>query len=183
MTSFIAVFRGLNVGGSHKVPMAELRSVLEGLGLSRVRTYIQSGNAVFGAVEDEAAVEALAQRIEAAFERAFGFRTPAALRSLGQWRAAVAACPFTSRHDQPQQVHVGFCRSNPDPERLAALGSIGSGADEIVASGLEVYLHTPDGLGRSRLGNALVSRNLGTTITLRNWRTVEALEQMAPQSG
>lgn len=176
MSVHIALFRGLNVGGSHKAPMADLRAMLEKLGFARVETYIQSGNAVFEVAEPP---DAIAARIEAAFEPAFGFHADVVLRSLPEWQAAVAACPYLDRADAPKRVHVGFFRSPPDADRVASLADIESGADEFTHRGTEIYLSTPDGLGRSKLGSAVVGKKLGAAVTLRNWRTVLKLEEMA----
>jgi len=174
---YIALFRGLNVGGSHKSPMADLRAMLEALGFASVLTYIQSGNAVFEAAETDA--DAIAARIETGFEPRFGFRSDVVVRTLPEWRAAIAACPFPDRTDQPKSVHVGFCRAAPASERLDALAEISSGRDVFAVVGREIYLHTPDGLARSKLGNAIVARNFGTPVTLRNWRTVLKLQELA----
>jgi uncharacterized protein (DUF1697 family) len=177
MNVYIALFRGLNVGGSHKTPMADLRAMLEELGHTRVETYIQSGNAVFEAAEADA--EAIALQIEAAFAPRFGFDSPTVVRTLAQWRDTIAACPYAGRADAPKHVHVGFFRGSPDAHRVASLADIESGADEFAHRGMEIYLSTPDGLGRSKLGAAVVARSLGASVTLRNWRTVLTLEEMA----
>lgn len=177
MNVYVALFRGLNVGGGHKAPMADLRAMLEALGLARVHTYIQSGNAVFEA--SQGSPNAIAAQIESAFEPRFGFRSDVVLRTLPEWKAAIGACPFPDRTDEPKFVHVGFCKEPPSPERLAALEAIQSGRDAFAVVGREIYLHTPDGLARSKLANAIVARNFGTPVTLRNWRTVLKLEEMA----
>lgn len=158
--------------------MADLRALLEGLGPTGVETYIQSGNAIFSST---ATPGRLASRIEAAFETQFGFRSDVVLRTLPQWHAAIAACPFRAETADPRSVHLGFFKGTPDPARLAALQTMASGRDAIEVTAREVILHLPDGLARSRLANALISRNLGTPITLRNWRTVQILAEMAQQ--
>lgn len=175
MTRIIALFRGLNVGG-HKAPMAELRALLEEAGAKNVVTYIQSGNAVF---DSSAAPARLAARIEKAFATHFGYDSPTVLRTLPEWRAAMQATPFKAEAKNHRAVHVGFFKAKPDPARTAALSVFETGGDRLVVKGLEAHLLVPNGLARSKLANALLTRNLGAPVTLRNWRTVEILEKMA----
>jgi uncharacterized protein (DUF1697 family) len=175
MTRFIALFRGLNVGG-HKAPMAELRALLEAAGARNVATYIQSGNAVF---DSGAAPGPLTVKVERAFKAHFGYASDMVLRTLPEWREAMAASPFRVEAKHPKTVHIGFFKSKPDSARTDALDLLPSASDRLVVRGREAHLLVPNGLARSKLANALLTRNLGTPVTLRNWRTVEILEGMA----
>jgi uncharacterized protein (DUF1697 family) len=175
MTRFIALFRGLNVGG-HKAPMAELRALLEAAGARNVATYIQSGNAVF---DSGAAPGPLTAKVEKAFKAHFGYASDMVLRTLPEWREAMASSPFRAEAKNPKMVHIGFFKSKPDPARTDALDLLASAGDRVVVRGREAHLLLPEGLARSKLANALMTRNLGAPVTLRNWRTVEILEGMA----
>lgn len=175
MTRLIALFRGLNVGG-HKAPMAELRALIEAAGGRNVATYIQSGNAVF---DSGAAPGPLAAKIEKAFLAHFGYTSDTVLRTLPEWRAAMAATPFKSETRNHKAVHIGFFKAKPDPARTEALSIFEANGERLVVKGREAHLLVPNGLARSKLANALLARNLGAPLTLRNWRTVEILEGMA----
>lgn len=175
MTRFIALFRGLNVGG-HKAPMAELRALLEAAGARNVATYIQSGNAVF---DSGAAPGPLTAKVEKAFKAHFGYASDMVLRTLPEWREAMAASPFRAEAKNPKTVHIGFFKAKPDPARTEALSIFEANGERLVVKGREAHLLVPNGLARSRLANALLTRNLGAPVTLRNWRTVEILEGMA----
>src|ERR1700677_3262694 len=103
---YLALLRGINVGGKHKLPMKDLAALLEGLGCSRVRTYIQSGNAVF---EAPAAVAAgLPRGLHAAILKKAGFEAPVVLRSAAQIAAVLKANPFLAKNLDPEHLHVGF---------------------------------------------------------------------------
>ena len=165
----LALLRGINVGGHRKVPMPALKSVFESLGLSKVQTYIQSGNVVF---EGEMNQEPL----EGALETAFGFPLSVALRTAEQWAGIIARNPYPLEAEQDgSKVHVVLLDAEPDKERLAALRAVQSGADEWICQGRELYLHTPGGIGRSKLNP---ERTLKVGATARNWRTVLKLGDM-----
>lgn len=169
-----AVFlRGVNVGGKHKLPMAELRAFIGELGAREVRTYLQSGNAVF------LAGEAQAVRIEAGFdersEARFGFPVPALLRSAPELRRVLADNPFLAAGADEKALHVLLLRHPPAPDAVAALDPARSPPDAFAVRGRSVYLYLPGGVARTRLSNAYVDRTLGTTSTGRNWRTLRAV--------
>ncbi|BBN95750.1 hypothetical protein DEIGR_100791 [Deinococcus grandis] len=111
---FVALLHAVNLGARRKVPMADLRALLTGLGLEDVRTYIQSGNAVFSAAPETD----LRGRLEAALEAQFGFPVPVTLRTAHEWQEAARGCPAHLR-DEP--VVLAFLRDPPDPARVAAL--------------------------------------------------------------
>lgn len=170
MTAWVALLRGINVGGQHRVPMPELRSLAEGLGYDSVATYVQSGNLVFSAADD---VEDLTARLQAALETRFGFEVPVILRSRDQIERIATRHPFEDRQDDPVRLHVFFLAMDPDPAKLAAWHPERFAPDEALVDGREVYVHFPNGMGRSKL-----TVNLGPTVTARNWRTVQAIADM-----
>lgn len=175
MTAYVALFHALNVGG-RKAPMADLRQMLESLGYSGVKTYIQSGNAVLASDDDAATVTAA---IEAGFEKTFGYVSRVMLRDLNEMESAIAQSPYAGRTDDHKQLHVGFCAEPPAAEAVAAVNAIESGGDEITAIGTTLYMFAPDGLGRSKMAEKMTQKRYGLPLmTMRNWRTTLILREM-----
>ena len=179
-TSWIALLRGINVGGHHRLPMAELRELFEGSGCEEVRTYIQSGNAVLKASDTDR--EGLADRLAGAIEEAKGFRPAVMLLTPGELEAAMAGNPFPEATDEPNRLHLWFLAADPEEPDLDALRSLRAPSERFELRGRIFYLHAPDGIGRSKLA-ARVERALGVEATARNWRTVETLHGMAAGAG
>jgi uncharacterized protein (DUF1697 family) len=173
----VALLRGINVGGHRKVPMAELRALAERLGHDEVATYVQSGNLV-STVAERPEAEAVAE-LEAAIEAQFGFAVPVVVRTREQLAAVVAANPLASHEPEDKHHHVLFLAEEPAPERLAEIDLGAVDPDVCVARGRELYLWTPGGIHASKLARTLSDKRLGTTVTARNWRTVEALLALA----
>ncbi|MFD5752962.1 DUF1697 domain-containing protein [Streptomyces sp. NPDC127033] len=181
-TTYVALLRGINVGGHRKVPMAELRALLTGLGHGRVRTYLQSGNAVFTSdSDDEDPESALAAALERAIEERFGFTVDCLVRNAAYLRAVADACPFPAGTLEGRQLHL-TCFSGPVvPERFASLDPAGYLPEEFRLGDRALYLYAPDGLGRSKLAEALARPALskGLTATSRNWNTVVKLVELS----
>jgi uncharacterized protein (DUF1697 family) len=175
MKTWIALLRGINVGGRNILPMAELRTDLEALGLDGVRTYIQSGNVVFRA--SDATAESLAETIAGAIEDRHGFSPSTFVLSHEQLAAAIDANPFPEGTAEPRTLHFYFL-SAPAPEAdLQALDAVRSENERYELTDEVFYLHAPDGIGRSKLA-ASVDRHLGVATTARNYRTVDRLLSM-----
>ena len=172
----IALLRGINVGGRNKLPMTDLRALFEGAGCEDIRTYIQSGNVVFRAAPGLA--RGIPERIGRAIEAAYGLRVPVTTRTAAELRAMAEGNPFLAEAD-PKCLHVAFLADEPEPERLAALDPDRSPPDEWRVVGREIYLHLPNGMGRTKITNAWLDRTLGTMSTARNWRTVLKLVEMS----
>ncbi|MEW2529816.1 DUF1697 domain-containing protein [Streptomyces sp. NPDC047071] len=180
---YAALLRGVNVGGSRKVPMARLRALLEGLGLTGVRTYLQSGNAVFAA--DHGDEDVLAAELAAALEQEFGFGVDLLVRDHAYLRAVVDACPFPAADLEGKQLHVTYFSGPVDAARFAALDQAGFLPEEFRLGERALYLYAPEGLGRSRLGEALGRPALteGLVATTRNWNTVTKLAELTETPG
>lgn len=179
MLTWIALLRGVNVGGRGSLPMAELRVLIGEAGGRDVRTYIQSGNAVFAADEaNEADRGALAARIAGAVEEAKGFRPAVMLLSAGELAHAMAANPFPRATDAPTSLHLCFPERDPGAVTLDTLEAARGEDERYALVGGVLYLWCPSGIGRSKLA-AGVERAVGVPVTARNWRTVARLHAMA----
>jgi uncharacterized protein (DUF1697 family) len=176
-THYAALLRGINVGRK-RVPMAELRTLLEGLGHGAVGTYLQSGNAVF--TSDEADEEKLAADLERALEKHFGFPIACLVRSGGYLKAVADACPFPAARLTGKQVHAMYFSAPVDPGRFAALDQPSFRPDEFRLGDRVLYLYVPNGLARSRLAEALnkPATTRGVVATSRNWNTVTKLVEL-----
>ncbi len=174
---FVALLRGINVGGANRLPMRELQALLGALGCREVRTYIQSGNAVFVAPTEQAAQ--LPGLISEAIGARSGLAVPVVLRRAAELAAVAEDNPFLGAGADPCSLHVLFLAEAPDAAAVARLDPDRSPPDAFVVRGREVYLCCPDGLARSKLTNAYFDRALGTTSTGRNWRTVLTLVEMS----
>ncbi|MBC2869733.1 DUF1697 domain-containing protein [Streptomyces mexicanus] len=178
MTTYAALLRGINVGGSKKVPMAELRTLLEGLGHADVRTHLQSGQAVFSCAHGDE--EALAAELGRAIEQRFGFAVDVIVRDHAYLRAVAASCPFPAADLQPRQLHVTYFSAPVDADRFCAIDQAAHLPEEFRLGDRALYLYAPDGLGRSKLAEQLSRRSVtkGLIATTRNWNTVLKLVEM-----
>ncbi len=179
MQTWIALFRGINVGGKNILPMAELRQILESLGLENVRTYIQSGNVLFDSRARLASP--LGKKISRCIEAQKGFRPEILLLTPKGLQDAVKSNPFAKAVSDPQTLHFLFLAepaSNFDSEAVEA---VKSQSEEFRLTEKVFYLHAPDGIGRSRLA-AKVEKLLGIRATGRNFRTVEKILAMVSDS-
>jgi uncharacterized protein (DUF1697 family) len=172
MSRVAALLRGVNVGGRNKLPMAALRTSLEALGLAEIETVLQSGNVVF---EPGGEVGTLAGRIEWQIAAVFGLDVAVLVRTGPELAAIVAANPFLADEDEPNRLHVVFLDSSPSENAIAGLDSDRSPPDRFAVVGREIFLHTPNGYGRSKLGIDWFERELGARATARNWNTVRRL--------
>ncbi|WP_030294214.1 DUF1697 domain-containing protein [Streptomyces katrae] len=175
---YAALLRGINVGGAKKVPMAELREVLTGLGHTEVQTYLQSGNAVFAGTEKDPA--ALARELERAIEAHFGFAVRCLVVDGGYLRAVADACPFPAAELEGKQLHATFLSEQPGEERFASIDGPAYLPEEYRIGDRVVYLYAPNGLGRSKLAEALARPAVfkGIDATTRNWNTVARLVEL-----
>ena len=173
---YVALLRAVNVGG-RTVAMDDLRRLFRDLGLDDVRTYIQSGNVAFRSPRP---VGELAPLVDEALAGRFGAGTIAVLRTGPELAGVLAANPFADRTSDPRSVHVMFLAREPGPDALDSLrDSPAAPSESFAVAGRHVYLHCPDGYGRTKLTNAFFERRLDTPATTRNWRTVAKLADMA----
>lgn len=173
---FVALLRGINVGGKHIVPMKTLAELFTAGGCEQVRTFIQSGNVVFAATP--AVVAKIPQLIGDAIRKRLGHEAPVVLRSAEQLERVIASNPFAKRKEFENFSHVLFCADKLAPSAVKRLDASRSPGDELAGGQQEIYVWLPNGAGKSKLTNAYFERTLGTICTQRNWRTVMKLSEM-----
>ncbi|MNP25933.1 hypothetical protein D3C76_1187600 [compost metagenome] len=177
MAIYIALLRGINVGGKNMIKMAELKSMFMTLGLSRVQTYIQSGNVLFESNDDEVS---LRKRIEYEIEVVFGFPVIVVVRTLEDLKRISLSCPFTTENiseaeasSEGESLYVSFLLEEPSKVGINQLRTYKSDSDEYVVEGREVYLLFRKSIRNSKLANNL--HKLGVPATVRNWKTINKL--------
>jgi uncharacterized protein (DUF1697 family) len=177
-TTYAALLRGINVGGSRKVPMADLRTLLTDLGHDDVRTHLQSGQAVFSC--GHGGEESLAAEIAQAVEERFGFGVDVIVRDHAYLKAVADACPFPAADLEPKQLHVTYFSAPVTPDRFAEIDQEAYLPEEFRLGDRALYLYAPNGLGRSKLAEHLSKPriNKGVIATTRNWNTVVKLVEM-----
>lgn len=176
MTVWIALLRGINLGAKTTLKMKDLVSTLEYLGLEQVRTYIQSGNVVFKSGRKGAGK--LATDIRNAIVKAHKIDPHVIVLSRSALEKAAAANPYGEADEEPTTVHVYFLDKKPPAGAKAALENLRAGRERFALRGAVMYLHAPDGFGRSKLATG-AEKALGVPATARNWRTVGRLIEMA----
>lgn len=179
MTVFVALLRAVNVGGTGKLPMTELRALCDELGFADARTYVQSGNVVFRARQSDA--KKVARRLADGIERRFGFRPGVMLRTTAELRRVVRTNPFArTRGIEPARLLVMFFAERPSRAAAGRLEHVRRVREELRLVGRELYVWFPDGQGRSKLSTAALERALGPG-TGRNWNSVTRLLAMAEE--
>lgn len=175
-TPYIALLRGINVGGKNKLPMEDLVAMFAAAGCADVTSYIQSGNIVFGA--KPAVVAKLPTVVGAAIEAKFGFRPPLVLRTATELQQAARNNPFLRAGVDENALHLAFLADKPTAAQVGELDPQRSPPDRFTVRGRDVYLHLPNGVAKSKLTNAWFDSRLQTVSTIRNWRTVLELVAM-----
>ncbi len=174
--TYVALLRGINVGGKHIVPMKELVQIFTEAGCLNVRTYIQSGNVVFNA--SAKVVKDLPKAIASKIEEGYGFWSPVVLRSRDELALATRRNPFLKTGLPEQTLYVYFLADEPSAAAAKTLDPQRSAPDKFHVTSREIYLHLPNGMGRTKLTNAYFDSKLKTVATARNWATVRKLLEM-----
>ncbi len=175
MAIWIALFRGINVGGKNILPMKDLVGVLQKHGHTNVRTYIQSGNVVLQAQKTNAST--LARQIGNAVYDSHGFRPKVIVLSVGELQKAADSNPFPKAQAEPRSLHLYFLSQVPKHPNLDAMNSIKSPSESFVIMDKVLYLRAPEGIARSKLA-ARAERLVGVDATARNWRTVSKILEL-----
>jgi uncharacterized protein (DUF1697 family) len=171
---YVALLRGINVGGKTKVPMATLREICASAGCDDVVTYIQSGNVVLDSAQK---AEELQSTLEAAIAAEFGFKPAVMVRAAKEMAAVVDRNPFPDAEEKA--LHVGFLHAAPAAATKKCLSAIDCNPEQLAVVRREIYLQLPDGMGRAKLPVQMERCLRPTPITVRNWRTVTKLVELA----
>lgn len=178
MNTYIALLRGINVGGKNTLKMKELISLLEELGAQQVKTYIQSGNAVFLSTQESSR---LSEQISQAIQQRFGFTPLVLVLSRVDFEKSVAGNPFPEAESNPSSLHLGFLAHPPEHPNMEGLANIKHESEQYHLTDKVFYLYAPEGIGRSKLA-ANSERLLGVPMTDRNWKTVSKIQTLVEES-
>lgn len=180
MTIYIALLRGINVGGHHKIKMVELRNTFEKLGFNQVQTYIQSGNVLFESNEEETL---LRWQIEHKIEQDFGFSVSVVLRTASELERIIRNCPFSEESiseaaasSKGESLYAALLADAPLQEGIERLSAYKSENEEYQIEGREIYLLFHQSIRNSKL--AINLQKLGVPVTIRNWKTLNKLAIM-----
>jgi uncharacterized protein (DUF1697 family) len=174
---FVALLRGINVGKHRRVAMADVRAALEEAGYPDVNTHLQSGNVVLRAREPPR--ETVERAIEKALRTGLDLEIDVIVRTARELARITKGNPLIGPGTDPATLHVAFLKSKPSAATAGALDSAAFGRDEFVLRGAELYLRYPEGYGRSKMTAAFFERTLRTPVTVRNWRVVTKLAELA----
>jgi uncharacterized protein (DUF1697 family) len=178
MKSFISLLRGINVSGHNMIKMAELKTLYESIGLTDVSTYIQSGNVVFRSEQNDPSV--LGALIERAIQKRFGSSVTVIIRRPAELAKIIKTNPFLGLNKVDEaRLYVTFLQTKPTATLVEALGPVAAKTpDEYRIIANEVYLHCPNGYGKTVLSNTFFEKHLNLKATTRNWNTVNRLLAM-----
>ena len=179
MPVYVVLLRGINLGSKRRVAMADLRSLLEGLGYDDVRTHLQSGNAVLKAPTRSAAT--VEKAVERAIESELGLEVDVIARTAQQMAAVVEADPFQGVATEPARYLVTFLEKKPPASWLDSVDPETYAPEQAAVVGKQLYLWLPKGVHDSRLARKLTDKKLGGTATSRNWNVVTKLAEMAAE--
>jgi uncharacterized protein (DUF1697 family) len=179
--SCLALIRGVNVGGK-VLSMERLRETLTAAGFANVSTYIQSGNIIFRVARGTP--EKSSKKIEELIRNKFDLDVSVIVRTSAELQRIIAANPFISETGiDESRLHVTFLARSPARVAIQALAAIPAGADRFHHAGTEIYLHCPNGYGKTKLSNNVIERVLAVRATTRNWNTVRKLAEMLREGG
>ena len=178
MPVYIAMLRGINVSGQKIVKMDDLRASFEALGFGRVKTYVQSGNVVFQA--PKASEAGLTAKIAKQILGDFGYDVSVLIRTPAELEAILKSNPFAKyAGGDESRLYVTFL-SGPAPRGAGdMLQPLATASEQIAVDGRAVYLHCPNGYGNTKVSNTAIEKKLSLSATTRNWRTVNALIELA----
>ena len=174
MATWVALLRGVNVGRHNRLPMSELRPMLESLGYDDVRTHLQSGNALFSATGKAASIE---QAISRRVKQETGLGIKVLVRTSKELDDVITANPFVKRRVPEKQLHVAFLSGAPSRAKLRKVDPASYAPDEVEIGKRALYLRLPNGISGAKLPN--VEKLVALDATVRSWRTVTRLAELA----
>jgi uncharacterized protein (DUF1697 family) len=177
MPVYVALLRGINLGGHKIIKMDQLRASLEGLGFEQVRTYIQSGNIVFKA--PKISDKALSTKIGAKIQSDFGHSVAVIVRTADEIKQAIIDNPFLKdRKIDQTKLHVMFLSEHPVQSALDKLETLVLKPEEFRCLGKELYFYLPNGVADSAVMKKPIDRVLAVTTTMRNWKTANKIDEI-----
>jgi uncharacterized protein (DUF1697 family) len=180
MPVYVALLRGINLGGHKKIKMDELRASLAAMGFDEVKTYIQSGNVVFKTAK--ISDRALSKKIEASILSNFGHSVSVMIRTAEEIKQVIANNPFLKQPDIDQtKLHVMFLAEPPAQSALKQLETLVLKPDQFRSLGKELYFYLPNGVAESAVMKKPIDRVLAIPTTMRNWKTVNTVQQMCTE--
>ena len=173
---YVALLRGINVGGANMIKMAALKAEFEALGFENVRTYINSGNLAFDA--KKSSENKLADKIETAVEALVGRQIAVVVREQKDIKRILQNNPFDGEFGSHKEMHVLFLKEELQNEKVAQLKAAAFPGERYEVSGREIYCHLPTGVADSLLTKGIIDKKLKIVFTGRNWRTVEKIADL-----
>lgn len=182
MNTFIAILRGINVGGHRKIKMADLKTMLTNLGFVKVNSYIQSGNIVFNSKSNN--TKELEISIQTEIENSFKLEVPVLVLKKENWNQIYSNTPFDKRiENEIKFLHVTFLDKKPDDELVKNVLSMDKQLDEeMIFEKTQIYLYYPRGYGKTKFHNGFFETKLKVKATTRNWRTITKLNEMTEEN-
>jgi uncharacterized protein (DUF1697 family) len=179
MNKYISILRGINVSGQKKIKMTDLKALYESLDFQNVVTYIQSGNVIFDTLVDS--TDDLKITIEKAIEEKYKFHVPVEIRTNHEIENIIRNCPFGSVNlvEDGTKVLVTFLSSEPQEVMASDIQKYVVAPEKLVVRGKEVYLHCPNGYGKTKLSNTFIEKKLKVEATTRNWKSVHKLHELS----
>jgi uncharacterized protein (DUF1697 family) len=180
MPTFVALLRGINVSGQKRIAMADLRKTCEAVGLTDVRTYLQSGNLVFGASQSDP--RKLSAAVRDRIAKDFGHDVNVLVLLARELARVAKANPlWPGSNGDGALFHATFLFEPVSADRFRNLPLPARSGEQATLVGQVIFLHCPHGYGRTKLNNAYFEKVLGVPATTRNWRTVMALQELCGQ--
>ena len=176
MTKFVAILRGINVGGRRKLPMIELKELFHKLGYSEVKTYIQSGNVIFNAEAEE---EEISNAVENAIFEAYNFEVPVICRTAEEFQQSISQNPFyEDAAVEVERLHLTFLKQLPEQKQLEKLKEYNFYPDEFLVREKNIFIYCSGKYSDSKLSNSFFENKLKVPATTRNWKTVLKLAEL-----
>ena len=178
MITYVALLRGINVSGQKIIKMVDLKETFQRLGFENVQTYIQSGNVIFGS--DNTHQKELVRIIESAIFLDYNFDVPVLVIPVLKMKKIVARNPFKQKGiTELKKLHVTFLEKEPGEDLINEISTDPNSEDEFHVAGKTVYLHCPNGYGKTKLNNNYFESTLKMRATTRNWKSVEKIVELS----
>jgi uncharacterized protein (DUF1697 family) len=176
MKKYIAILRGINVGGHRKILMADLKLQLSSIGFLDVSTYIQSGNVFLKTDEND--IKLIKLKITECIKREYGFNVPVIVITKSEIKSIVELNPFLTQAEDVKQLHVTFLSDQPLQEDVEGINDNYKGEDDFVILDKVIYLFIKGPSHKSKLSNNYFEKQLGLIATTRNWKTTLKLNEL-----